>query len=84
MIDKMYMFIEGTTQYQRRDLANTLKSNDKTGWNWGAWVAQSLEHLPLFRSSQGPRIKPGSLLRKEFASPSPSALSPLLVLSQVK
>lgn len=33
MLYKMYMLTEETTKCQRNDLANTLKSNDKTGQN---------------------------------------------------
>ena len=51
---------------------------------WGAWVAQSVKHL----SGSGRDLRvlgsspmSGSLPSGEAASPSPSALSPPLVLS---
>lgn len=66
-------------EYKRR-----MKESDK---NWliykkhtGTWVAQSFKHLPLAQvmilGSWDGTPALGSLLSREFASPSPSALAP--------
>ena len=60
-----------------------------TGSNlpWGAWVAQSVKHLPLAQVmisgswDQSPHQAPCSVLSGESASPSPSASPPALSLS---